>query len=217
MRGIFVTGTDTDVGKTLVCSALLSGAPDAWHYWKPVQTGLDSDKGDTGTVQQNAHLPRDRAPDEGVRLGPPVSPHFAAAQLGRSIETWSLATQADNLQNDRHGGFWVVEGAGGILTPLSPQETMLDLADALSLPVLIVVRVRLGAINHALLTERALRERGVTTLGFVLSGQADPSLESALAVHAQVPVLGRLPELSADRALSVIGANLRLALLERLR
>ncbi len=217
MRGIFVTGTDTDAGKTLVSAALMTGAPADWRYWKPVQTGLATDVGDTATVARLAELSPERAPDVGVRLQPPVSPHHAAALRGGSIETSSLQTQASHLANDRHGGFWVVEGAGGILTPLSSTETMRDLAIALDLPVLVVVRVRLGAINHALLTAAALGQAGVRALGFLLSGDADPSLESALAAHATLPVLGRLPHCPPETPLGEHGGRLRHAILEALR
>ncbi len=214
MRGIFVTGTDTDAGKTLVCAALLAGAPPTWRYWKPVQTGLATDPGDTATVVQLARLAADRAPDVGLRFDPPVSPHFAASQAHTRIALAALRRQAvDLFAGDT---FAVVEGAGGLLTPLNDRETMLDLARALALPVLVVVRVKLGAINHALLTERALGAAGLPALGFVLSGDDDPSLVSALAQHAVLPVLGRLPTWAPDTPLDGQGARLRLALLERL-
>lgn len=212
MRGFFVTGTDTDAGKTLVCAALLAGAPAHWRYWKPVQTGLEAEPGDTATVL--ARVPSARALDFGVRLQLPVSPHFAARQAGVRIEVSALQRQAEAAF--ALTDLAIVEGAGGLLAPLNDAETILDLARALALPVLIVVRVKLGAINHALLTERALRAAGLPALGFVLSGDADPSLESALASHAQLPVLGRLPTLAPDAELTGHGAQLRQAVLERL-
>ena len=109
----------------------------------------------------------------------------------------------------------MIEGAGGLLVPLNDAETMHDLARALDLPVLIVVRVRLGAINHALLTERVLRTAGTRTVGFVLSGGRDPSLESALAAHSLLPIVGRLPELAPAAPLAEAGEALRRAVLER--
>jgi dethiobiotin synthetase len=209
MRGIFVTGTDTDAGKTLVCAALMAGAPADWRYWKPVQTGLADDSGDTATVTRLTGGP---VLDAGVRLPLPVSPHFAAQQAGVYIALPPLVAQAQAME----GEFVVVEGAGGLLVPLNDTETILDLARALELPVLIVVRVKLGAINHALLTERALLSAGVPALGFLLSGDADPSLQSALAAHARLPVVGRLPTLAPGAALLDHGARLRQAILERL-
>lgn len=214
MRGVFVTGTDTDAGKTLVCAALLAGASAHWCYWKPVQTGLARDPGDTVTVVRLAQIAADRAPDVGVRLDPPVSPHFAAQQAGQPIDLAALIQRADEAVGD--DSFAVVEGAGGLLTPLNDRDTILDLARALHLPVLIVVRVKLGAINHALLTERVLRQSGVPAVGFLLSGDADPSLESALQSHAALPVLGRLPECPSGAPLVVHGERLRQALLEHL-
>ena len=212
MRGIFVTGTDTDVGKTRVCAALLAGAPADWRYWKPVQTGLADDPGDTAMVRQLANVSAVQAPDVGVRLDAAVSPHFAAQAAGQRIELATLRQQAAHMLGA--GVFAVVEGAGGLLTPLNDRETMLDLARALALPVLIVVRVKLGAINHALLTERVLRDSGVPTVGFLLSGDADPSLVSALRVHARVPVVGRLPECQPDTPPVPHGERLRTALRE---
>ena len=214
MRGVFVTGTDTDAGKTLVCAALLAGAPAGWRYWKPVQTGLATDPGDTATVARLAALRATQAPDVGVRLDLPASPHFAAAQAGQAVTVAALQQLANSALTGADVA--VVEGAGGLLVPLNAGETILDLARALGLPVVIVVRVKLGAINHALLTERALLAAGVPALGFVLSGTPDASLESALAAHAQLAVLGRLPHCPPGTPLSPHGALLRQALLERL-
>ena len=214
MRGVFVTGTDTEAGKTLVCATLLAGAPEHWRYWKPVQTGLATDHGDTATVLKRAQLPEPRALAVGVRLPLPASPHFAAQQAGEYIEVAALRRHADEAFAP--ADFAIVEGAGGLLAPLNGTETILDLARALALPVLIVVRVKLGAINHALLTEQALRAAGVPALGFVLSGDADLSLTTALAAHAHLPVIGHLPTLPLDAPLADHGARLREAVLRQL-
>ncbi len=210
MHGIFVTGTDTDSGKTRVCAALLSGSPACWRYWKPVQTGLDRDAGDTSTVARFAALPAHRAPDVGVRLGLPVSPHHAAAMVGSTIDVERLVAAFVELNTS--DDFWVVEGAGGILTPLTTSQTIRELAVALQLPVLIVVRVRLGAINHALMTAEALRNAEIPVLGFVLSGANDPSLQSALAALTTIPVLGRMEENATDSELYLEGIQLRSSL-----
>ena len=209
MRGLFVTGTDTDAGKTLVCAALMAGAPPEWRYWKPVQTGLDSDPGDTATVQHRARLTADRVLDLGVRLGLPASPHHAAHVAGTHVDMAALVDLAHT-----HAGTtpWVVEGAGGLLVPLDDRTLQSDLIAALDLPVLIVVRVRLGAINHALLTERALATHGLRGLGLVLSGPDDPSLTTALAAHARLPVLAHVPELAADADLTDVGRAIHHAL-----
>lgn len=214
MRGIFVTGTDTDVGKTWVCAALLAGAPAAWRYWKPVQTGLADAVGDTATVRRRARLTPEQAPDVGTRLDVAASPHHAARLAGRRITVASILSAAPVA--GAPGPFWVVEGAGGLLVPLNDRETMLDLIRALRLPVVVVVRVRLGAINHALLTERTLRRARVPALGHLLSGEEDPALTSALRAHGHLPVLGRLPELAASAPLQPLGEALRAAVAERL-
>lgn len=214
MRGVFVTGTDTDAGKTLVCATLMTGAPQDWRYWKPVQTGLATDPGDTATVRRLAAVSPDCAPDTGIRLQPPVSPHHAAALAGQTLGLEAVVAAAPLALAG--AGFAVVEGAGGLLVPLNDCATMLDLMRALQLPVVVTVRVKLGAINHALLTERVLLASGVPALGFVLSGEADPSLLTALAAHARLPVLGRLPQLEPGASLLDHGARLRQAIVERM-
>lgn len=208
MRGIFVTGTDTDAGKTLICAALMAGSPSNWRYWKPVQTGLDSDPGDTATVTRLARLGPSQILDAGVRLGPPASPHYAARVTGEVISVPQLVGLGARGPADT---FWVAEGAGGLLVPLDDHALQTDLVAVLDLAVVVVVRVRLGAINHALLTDTVLAAKGLRGLGFVLSGPADPSLESALASHARMPVLARVPELGPDADLRAIGAGLRAA------
>lgn len=205
MRGLFVTGTDTDAGKTLVCSALMAGAPPDWHYWKPVQTGLAQDPGDTATL---AKFTQNLAPPL-VNLQLPASPHFAARMENQQITLQHLLHAAKHL-DPQH--FWLLEGAGGALVPLNDRELLIEIPLHLHVPVLIVVRVRLGAINHALLTERALVQMGLRVLGFVLSGPQDPSLESALVAHVRVPILGRLPEVPPGENLQPHGEILREAL-----
>ncbi|MFM8979735.1 MAG: dethiobiotin synthase [Planctomycetia bacterium] len=190
MRGCFVTGTDTSVGKTLLCAALLAAAPAGVHYAKPVQTGSPPDD-DRATLLELAGVAAARVPDLGLKLPVPVSPHHAAQLAGVRLEAAALAARVTAWRPAPQA--WLVEGAGGLLAPLNARETALDLARALGLPVLVAVRVRLGAINHTLLTLRALEQAGLACAGVVLVGDDDPSLASALAAHAPGRVLGRLP------------------------
>lgn len=190
MKGVFVTGTDTGVGKTLLCAALLSAAPADVHYAKPVQTGTPPDD-DRATVLALSGVPAARVPDLGLKLPEPVSPHHAARLAGVRLEAAALAARVTACRPAPAA--WIVEGAGGLLAPLNEHETMLDLARVLGLPVLVAVRVRLGAINHTLLTLRALQQVGTPCAGLLLVGDTDPSLEGALAAHAPGRVLGRLP------------------------
>lgn len=218
MKGVFVVGTDTGVGKTVLCAALLAAAAADVVYAKPIQTGSPPDD-DLATVRTLAAVAAERAPDLGTRLLAPVSPHHAARLEGKHLTADALA--APLLRGDRPGRRWIVEGAGGLLVPLSPEELLPSLVRALGLPVLVAVGVRLGAINHTLLTLAALERMDLPCLGPVLVGEEDPSLEGALRAHSRRPTLGRLPRLprlepasvrAAGRALLADCAALREAL-----
>lgn len=186
MRGVFVTGTDTDVGKTVVSAALMSAFSRA-HYWKPVQSGTNLDD-DTRRVTELSGASEGRFFTSGIRLELPASPHFAAAAEGREILLEDILSHAPRGPEPT-----VVEGAGGLMVPLSPTLLLPDLIAALALPVLIVASTKLGTINHSLLTERVLRDLGIPVIGFVLSGDPDPSACSGITDHAQAPIVAQLP------------------------
>lgn len=183
-RGVFVTGTDTDVGKTVV-SAVLARAWDA-DYWKPVQTGRAESEGDTATVARLAGLPPERLHPPAYALARPVSPHLAAADEGARIDLSPIALP----QSARR---IVVEGAGGALVPLNERETMIDLMVRLALPVVVVAPNRLGAISQTLLTLEALRARGLAVLGVVLTGAPFADNRAAIEAHGRVCILAELP------------------------
>ena len=183
-RGVFVTGTDTGVGKTVVSACLAK----AWgaDYWKPMQTGLAEEAGDTATVAALAGLAPERLHPPAHAFAPPVSPHLAAEQAGARIALKSLELPASDRPI-------VVEGAGGALVPLNERETMLDLMVRLGLPVVLVAATRLGAINQTLLTLEAVRARGLEVLGVVLTGQPFADNRAAMERHGRVRVLAELP------------------------
>jgi dethiobiotin synthase len=195
-RGLFVTGTDTGVGKTLTCALLLSAlrarGVDA-GYFKPVQTGDDDD---TRTVVDLSGAPNEAfaRPVYSFRL--PAAPSRAARAEGQSIELARIG-RAFRALPERP---WIVEGAGGLLVPLEDREPsrMLtrDLVLELGLPLLIVSSTRLGTINHTLLTLESARRSGIEVLGLVLSGKEDPGLEETFAAFDPAPVLARVPALS---------------------
>lgn len=191
MRGVFVTGTDTDVGKTVASAALLRAFPRA-GYLKPVQTGCPPDD-DRVEVLRLAGAAPARAPARGVRLRDPVSPHEAARREGTRLSVAALVAEVAAADDGRP---WVVEGAGGLLVPLSEQERVADLVARLALPVVLAVRVRLGAINATLLTLEALAARHLALAGLVLLGPEDRALRSALEAFAPQAPWVRLPWLA---------------------
>jgi len=187
LRGLFVTGTDTGIGKTVACAALLHRYRNIAHlrYWKPVQTGIEQDD-DTAEVQRLTECDVAR----GIRLRHPVSPHLAA-QLARTRITVEmlhsgLPASAGELR-------WIVEGAGGVLVPLNEQELMIDLMRALGLPVVVAARSGLGTINHTLLTLEALRARSLCVAGVVMCGASNPDNRKAIEEYGGCRVLGEMP------------------------
>jgi len=178
-RGLFVTGTDTGVGKTVVSAALALRFP-FFSYWKPVQTGIEQDD-DAAEVRRLAGC----RVAEGIRLPRRVSPHLAARLSGTTIRVADLELP--------DGPPWIVEGAGGVLVPLNDTELMIDLMGALGLPVVVVGRSSLGTINHTLLTLEALRARSLRVAGVVLAGEKSAENRTAIEQHGRVAALGELP------------------------
>lgn len=186
LRGIFVSGTDTNVGKTVVSAALMLRYPSA-RYWKPVQTGAVEDD-DTATVSR---LTAGRANlfEEGARFAAPLSPHLAARLEGREITMDAVLAPIEKAPPSR----WVVEGAGGVLVPLNDREDMVALMSALAVPVLVVSRSTLGTINHTRLTLEALRARALEVAGVVMVGPPNVENRRAIERYGHARVLGELP------------------------
>ena len=204
MRGVFVTGTDTGVGKTVVSALLVSALRRSARvgYWKPVQTGIEEDD-DTAEVRRLAACDAEEIADVGVRLPRPLSPHLAARLAGQAIEMTDLLRSAESLPDSR---FWIVEGAGGLLVPLNESDLMADLMRALSLPAIIAARSGLGTINHTSLTVSELQRRSIEVAGVVMVGE--PNVENRLAIerYGGVRVLAEIPVL-ADLSASAIAAT----------
>lgn len=170
-RGIFVTGTDTGVGKTFVAAAIAKGlAHDGLRVavMKPVAAGIDEGARVPADVAALVEVANVDAPLDDVNpyaFAPAIAPHIAAANAGVAIELnrivdayGRLAARADAV---------VVEGAGGPLVPLGARSDMLDIAISLGVPVLLVVGIRLGCLNHALSSVLAIRARGLRLAGWV--------------------------------------------------
>jgi dethiobiotin synthase len=191
LQGFFVTGTDTDVGKTLV-SAWLMTHLDA-VYWKPVQAGAEPET-DSITVRRLAEVAADRILPEAYLLPDAMAPHEAARRAGVTIEMAKLAPPATNR-------LLIAEGAGGILVPLTGDDYVIDLAAQLQLPILLVARSTLGTINHTLLSIEALRRRGLPLAGVVMNGPETPHNRAAIERYGDVDVIAEIPWLpSVTRA-----------------
>ena len=190
-RGLFVTGTDTGVGKTVVAAALLHRYRGGrlLRYWKPIQTGIEYDD-DTAEVARIAGCDEREIFADGVRLPRRVSPHVAARLSGCTIDVISLL---EALRREDRDARWIIEGAGGVLVPINDSETMADLMIQLGLPVVVVARTALGTINQTLLTIEALRRRAIEVLGVVMVGPEDTDARDAIERCGGVVVLGQMP------------------------
>lgn len=188
---LFVTGTDTGVGKSYVAALLAVGLEAS--YWKPVQSGADAD---ADWLRRVTGLPAERVLPETYRLREPLSPHEAARREGVQIEMSRFALPKQKRL--------IVEGAGGVMVPLDDRHLMVDLMVALGLPVLVVARSELGTINHTLLTLDQLRRRGCPLLGVVVNGSSNPANCQAIAHYGKVPVLAAI-----DRRVELSPAKVR--------
>lgn len=217
MRGLFVTGTDTGAGKTVVAAAIcaaLSARGEPVTAFKPVVTGLDAPRGVwppdhelLAAVSGSGQAPEDVSP---YRFGPAVSPHWAAELAGVEIDPALLVERA----RPADGRALVAEGVGGLLVPITSDYLMRDLALDLSLPVVIAARTGLGTINHTLLTLAAARSVGLHPVAVVMTpwpGQPEPIEESN---RATIRELGEVPVAALPRCspgtLAEAGAHLPL-------
>lgn len=194
-RPVIVTGTDTDIGKT-VFAAGLAAALGA-HYWKPVQAGTEGG-GDAHRVAALG-VPESRILPEAYRLDTPCSPHRAAELEGIEIAV-------GRLEVPRVEGPLVIEGAGGALVPVTRQVLYADLFARWAYPVVVVASTRLGTINHSLMTLEALRARQVGVLGIAFVGEANDDSERTICEIGGVRRLGRLPWLEPLSAESLAQA-----------
>jgi len=203
--GLFITGTDTGVGKTVVaCSVTraLRQAHVAAVACKPVETEVEESEGEDTTCLRKAadgELTADEAC--AVHFPAPAAPLRAAREAGQEVDLAKLSALVTHLRQCHP--FVVVEGIGGLGVPLTPEATLLDWLATLRLPALVVTTPRLGTLNHTWLTLRALRDARVAVVGLVVNRAAESEAEPALA-HAEadlvelcnVPVVARLPEVA---------------------
>ncbi|WP_380781979.1 dethiobiotin synthase [Sphingomonas sp. R86520] len=192
---IIVTGTDTDIGKTVFAAGLTTAL--GARYWKPVQAGL-ADGSDAASVAALG-VPADRVLPEAYRLTTPCSPHLAAEIDGVTIDP-------DRLALPEVEGPLVVEGAGGVMVPVTRDLIFADLFARWGKPVVLVARTGLGTINHSVLSIEALRSRGVPILGIAFVGDAVEDSEAIIAALGKVRRLGRLPRLDPLNAATLAEA-----------
>lgn len=220
----FVTGTDTEVGKTVASSALLQAAGAKGLRtagYKPVASGSDITpegvrNGDALALQRSSSLPLDYAAVNPYTFAEPTSPHIISADEGRPIQArvMSAGLRALEAQAD-----WVlVEGAGGWFTPLAEDFTFADWVRAEQLPVILVVGVKLGCINHAMLTAQAVQQAGLTLAGWVANDVQPPGKRhreymATLRRVLSAPLLGEIPWFGTAAENAVTGHYLDLSLL----
>lgn len=175
---LFVTGSDTDVGKTFVSAVITLGLEG--YYWKPIQCGV-SPCTDTEWVQERTGLPSSHFLKESYRFGEPISPH--AQHTGVDIES----LKPERLPGpDSH---LVIEGSGGVMVPLNEKEFFVDFMVAMAAPTLLVIKNSKGAVNQALLTTEKLKEKGVPLFGIVLNGPKNKINREAIEQYCNPPRL----------------------------
>lgn len=207
MTGFFVTGTDTEVGKTLVSGALILKLREQGKQaigFKPVVAGTyQSANGellneDLETLRIASGLAPGQMNLSSYVLDMPVAPHLAAASKGIVLQLGTIMQGL--LETQKHSDCLVIEGAGGLLIPLNDHENLGDLVQQISLPVILVVGMKLGCINHALLTQEAIKARGLKIAGWVANSLANemPLLQenvATLQTKINAPFLGLIPSL----------------------
>jgi len=181
---IFITGTDTGVGKTVVSAILMAGL--GGFYWKPIQSGLDEIT-DTEWVHKNTGLPGDHFFRETYRLTLPLSPHAAALHDGVRIDLESF-----HMPEIPKQGHLIIEGAGGLMVPLNEKDLITDLIKKFKAPVLLVARSSLGTINHTLLSLEQLRREGIDIMGAVINGPINPGNREAIEHFGKTKVLAEI-------------------------
>lgn len=191
---IFVTGTDTGIGKTVV-SAILTKALEA-TYWKPIQAGLEEET-DTEFVKRTTGFPDSQIHPERYRLNIPMSPHAAA-------EIDDVSIHLDDFELPKYEtGHLIVEGAGGLFVPFNDKEMIIDLISYLELPVVLVARSTLGTLNHTFLSLEALRQRNIPILGVVLNGPRHESNYETIQEYGDVNILAEIENISTLDASSL--------------
>lgn len=174
---VFITGTGTNIGKTIISGWLLSHLKH-YHYWKPIQSGTseNSDIDFIRSITNRIFQPIYSFPE-------PLSPHLAAKINHTQIDLSKIQNQTPNEEN------LIIEGAGGVLVPLNDEFMMIDLIKLLNIPTIIITQSSLGTINHTCLTIEALKNRGIKILGVIMNGEKNEENRKAIEKFGNVKVL----------------------------
>lgn len=190
MQGYFITGTDTDVGKSVVSAwAMLHLDAD---YWKPTQSGLVPPT-DLDTIKMMTGFSKDRFHPEIYQLTQPLSPHEAAKRDEIEIEM-------DKFILPKTDKTLIVEGAGGLMVPLNKDNLVIDLIKQLGLPAILVCRSGLGTINHTLLSLEVMRSRNIDVAGVIINGPKSPHNREAIEEYGKAPVIVEIDHLQKINA-----------------
>ena len=210
----FVTGTDTDSGKTFVSCSILCAAQGQGYSTaaiKPVAAGVsNSSQGlqneDVIALAEHCSLPLTLSDINPVCFKDPIAPHIAAGREGITLNAGNIAEQCQKIIS-MQADLTLIEGAGGWKVPLSEQETMADIAKTLGIPVILIVGMRLGCLNHALLTAQSILADGVSLVGWI-ANQIDPEMSvyqenlSTLVNIMPAPMLAEIPQLDDEDGVS---------------
>jgi dethiobiotin synthetase len=191
----FVTGTDTEIGKTVISAMLMLGLNG--HYWKPIRTGAPpyADQTDNQWIQMHTDLPDERFLPEAYLLAHHVSPHLAAR-----LENVEIDIAKIKIPTDRKWKYLIVEGAGGLMVPINDSLLVIDVIQHLNLPALIIARSTLGTINHTVLTVEKLRERKIPILGVIMNGPKNYENKQAIEKYGKVKIIAEIEHIKSINA-----------------
>ncbi len=198
MNSFIVTGTDTDLGKSVVAAMYTLGL--GMKYYKPIQSGTE-DETDRQAIKRMTGLGDDRVLEDGIVLSQPLSPHRSAELDNVEIDLSTIVPNQEGL---------VVEGAGGLMVPVNRQTLYIDVFAEWKLPVVLASRTGLGTINHTLLSLEAMRKRDIEILGVAFVGDDNPDNMRTISEMGDVKVLGRVPimeTINADALSQVFTEN----------
>lgn len=187
MSIIFITGTDTDIGKTVVSSWLMMNSN--YIYWKPIQTGSLEELNDTLVVKNLARVNANRLLQPLFSFKEPLSPHIAAKKQNMEINLKEIHLPKNTKKI-------LIEGAGGVLVPINLKNTMADLISFFNAKTIIVARSSLGTINHTCLTIEVLKKRNIQILGVITVGDFNIENKRSIEYFSKTKVLAHIPKIN---------------------